>query len=265
MRFLLVSVTDPSPASRANLAALLASVAAQEREVDVVLVLRGGGDVPAGVHPVVVPLATGLSAARNAGLAHAREAGLLDAAGGVGFPDDDCRLGAGVLARVERRLAEAGLVAGPYAPSRAEIDWTRFPRAEQPLTPRLCMKAVSSINVFLRGDVVRAVGDFDERLGLGAEYGASEDADYVLRALALGHAGLWAPDDVFLEHEYKPGVQSRYYLGNVAVLSKHARETPLLLLRCFAYGAKLTLRRTITPREYAHGFAVAVRLLTDRA
>jgi hypothetical protein len=270
VRFLLVCVTDPSPESRANLDALIRSLATQERQVDLVLVLRGGGDAPSDdsprlrIHPVEQPLATGLSAARNVALSRAVSDGLLDAAGAVGFPDDDCAFADGVLARVESRLDGHGLVAGPYAPAPSAVDWARFPREERPLTPRLCMKAVSSINVFLSAAAVRTIGPFDERLGLGAEYGASEDADYVLRALGAGYTGLWAPHDVLLLHEYKPGRANRYYHGNVAVLAKHAAGAPRtawLLLRCFAYGARLVLRRAITPREYGRGFAVAARML----
>jgi hypothetical protein len=271
MRFLLVTVTDPSPASRANLDALVASVSAQDRDVELVVVLRGGGAVPDGaagprvrVHAVEQPLATGLSVARNAALGYAGSAGLLEVADVVGFPDDDCRLVGGLLGRVEARLDGFGMVAGPYAPAPEAIDWARFPRSELELTPRLCMKSVSSINVFLSVAAVRDVGFFDERLGLGAEYGASEDADYVLRALGAGHRGLWAPDDVLLLHEYKPGRASQYYLGNVAVLAKHAFGRPRtlwLLLRCFAYGGKLLARRAITPRDYARGLAVAARVL----
>jgi GT2 family glycosyltransferase len=276
MRFLLISVTDPSDASRANLEALLRSVAAQDEDVDLVVVRRGGGPplaaVPGSarlrVHAVERPLATGLSAARNAALAFAGEHGLLDAAGAVGFPDDDCTLADGLLGRVERRLDGLGMVAGPYAPAPGAVDWARFPRDERDITPRLCMKAVSSINVFLSAAAVRAIGPFDERLGLGAEYGASEDADYVLRALGAGYRGRWVPHDVLLLHEYKPGRPSRYYLGNVAVLAKHAFGRPptvWLLARCFAYGLRLLARRAITARDYARGLAVAARMLRPGA
>ena len=98
MRFLLVSVTDGSAASRANLGALLQSVADQDRDVDFVLVMRGGGAPPADpsarvrLRAVTQPLATGVSVARNAALRAAREEGILAAADVVGFPDDDCRL-----------------------------------------------------------------------------------------------------------------------------------------------------------------------------
>ena len=274
MRFLLVCVTDPSAESRANLDALIRSVATQDRDVELVLVLRGGGNGP-GEHGVegAYPSRRATAGDRAERGAQRRTRvrpprGLLDAVDAVGFPDDDCALVPGLLGRVERRLSGCGLVAGPYAPAPDAIDWSRFPREERELTPRLCMKAVSSINVFVAAAAVRAVGPFDERLGLGAEYGASEDADYVLRALGAGYRGLWAPDDVLLLHEYKPGRASRYYLGNVAVLAKHAFGKPRtlwLLLRCFAYGARLLWRRAITPAEYGQGLVVAARMLRSGA
>jgi glycosyltransferase involved in cell wall biosynthesis len=274
MRFLLVSVTDSSPASRANLDALLQSVADQDRDVDFVLVMRGGGAPPPDpsarvrIRAVTQPLATGLSVARNAALRAAREEGILAAADVVAFPDDDCRLVDGLLERVQRRLdGGPAFVCGPYGPGAAAVDWTRFPRAEQAVTARLCMRALSSINVFFAADVVRTVGAFDERFGLGARYGASEDADYVLRAMRAGYRGLWTPDDVLVEHVYKAGRPSQYFLGNVAVLAKHARGeqgTRLLLARCFAYGAKLTVKRAISPREFGRAFPVAAEALRSR-
>lgn len=47
----------------------------------------------------------------------------------------------------------------------------------------------NSNTIFLRQEVTRLVGPFDERLGVGAQtpYGSGEETDYLLRALAQGH------------------------------------------------------------------------------
>jgi glycosyltransferase involved in cell wall biosynthesis len=271
VRVLLATVTDPSASARADLAALLASLAPQQAEIDLVLVLRGGGAPPASaapllrIHAVEAPLATGLSAARNRALAHARRHGLLDAADVVAFPDDDCAYPDGLLARVGALLVrETEIVCGAYAPQPEAIDGRRFPPDARPLSAQLAMQVVSSNNVFFAARVVAAVGDFDERFGLGAAYGASEDSDYVLRALQLGVRGAYAPADVFVVHPYKPQLAAKYYAGTLAVLAKHARRSAAvrrLLVRRVGFGAGLVLRRELAAGAYARALRDAGQLL----
>jgi glycosyltransferase involved in cell wall biosynthesis len=201
-RWLFITVSDESVASRGHLGALLASLERQGVAADLVLVMRGC-DEPAAeadrglvrLHPVPSPLKISLSRARNLGLEHASRLGLLQTCGRIAFPDDDARYPDGLLARVDALLdGEAGIVCGPYAPDRDSLNRSRFPSTRDRLTPRLVMRVASSNNLFFRAEVVRAVGGFDERLGLGARYGASEDSDYVLRALARGFGGTYDPE-----------------------------------------------------------------------
>jgi GT2 family glycosyltransferase len=113
------------------------------------------------------------------------------------------------------------------------------------------MRAVSSNNVFLRAEVVRAVGCFDERFGLGASYGAGEDSDYVLRALREGYVGTYDPLLIVL-HPYKAHRPMQYYPGNVAVLARHCRGggTKVLLARRLASGLLMTARRRLSITDY---------------
>lgn len=276
MRFLLITVTDLSPESRANLELLLESLAKQRVDGDMVLVVRGEGAAPAltpppfQLHPLRVPHKISLSAARNAALALARTRGLLDAADAVGFPDDDCAYPDGLLSRVATHLdiLHQDIICGPYAPSGTLVDRLRFPERNQSLSPMAVMNMVSSNNVFLTAAAVRAIGDFDERLGLGARYGASEDSDYVLRGLDLGFRGsyLGGGDEVLVLHPYKPARPGQYYVGNVAVLAIHARSPGGLvrLLRRLAVGLARTAQRQISSRDYLEAVLSAGRLLSSR-
>lgn len=232
--------------------------------------MRGAGTPPQSpsakivIHPLQMPLVVGLSCARNDALAHARAQGLLGAVDVVAFPDDDCRYPDGLLARVAALIdADTEIVGGPYGPSADEVDHRRFPSEDMPFSSALAMRAISSNNVFFAARVVAAVGDFDERFGLGARYGASEDSDYVLRALRLGVGGAYRPREVFIEHPYKAHRPSQYYVGNVAVEAKHALGggTCLQLARRLASGLVLVLRRTLTPRDYLRAVWAAGRLL----
>jgi GT2 family glycosyltransferase len=272
--WLFITVSDESVASRAHLRALLASLERQGAAADLVLVMRGCDKPDAEadarlvrVHPVPSPLKISLSRARNLGLEHGRRLGVLQTCDHIAFPDDDARYPDGLLGRVGALLHDGtGVVCGPYAPDRESLDRRRFPVTCDRLTPRLAMRVASSNNLFFCADVVRAVGGFDERLGLGARYGASEDSDYVLRALARGFGGVYDPT-ALVEHPYKPGRVDEYYRGNVAVLAKHARTggTALLLARRLATGVVLTARRKLAATAYLRTLADAIALGTGRA
>ncbi|MDX6720717.1 MAG: hypothetical protein QOJ63_2971 [Solirubrobacteraceae bacterium] len=272
--WLFITVSDESAASCAHLGALLATLERQDVAADLVLVMRGC-DKPAAeadrglvrVHPVPSPLKISLSRARNLGLEHGRRVGLLQTCDQLAFPDDDARYPDGLLERVGALLhGETAVVCGSYAPNRDSLDRLRFPSTRNRLTPRMVMRVASSNNLFFRAEVVRAVGGFDERLGLGARYGASEDSDYVLRALALGFGGVYVPE-ALVEHPYKPGRADEYYRGNVAVLAKHARTggTALLLARRLATGVVLTARSRLAATAYLRTLADAIALGTGRA
>ena len=89
------------------------------------------------------------------------------------------------------RMATSGCdaVTGAYGPSAGTVDRRRFRLGDASLTPTLIMRAGCSAAMFMTGSAVRVVGHWDVRFGLGARYGASEDADYALRFLALGFTG----------------------------------------------------------------------------
>ena len=273
MRALLITASDCSETSRAHLARLLASLGHQSTPLELILVQRGGqaGELapPVGVvlHTIERPSATSLSAARNCGLAYAKEHRLIERADTVAFPDDDCVYPPGLLNAVEDALAGGmDMVCGPYGPRRGEIDWERFPLGPRSLTPSFVTRVVSSNNVFFASRVVHALGEFDERFGLGARLGSSEDTDYALRALDAGFVGLYSPEDLFVSHPYKARRPGEYYVGNVAVLAKHVlgtRRMPLSLAHRLLVGAGLLVKRRLTARAYARAVRVAGALVFE--
>jgi hypothetical protein len=274
MRYLLVTVSENSTEAKARLDSLVMSLGRQAAQADVIVVTRGTGTGTKlrpdnlTLHPIDRPLTTSLSESRNFALAYAKKQGLLDDTCVVAFPDDDCTYPSGLLGEVGHVIADGiGMVCGPYGPSHAEIDRRRFPDGLRPLTPSFVMRVVSSATVFFAGSVVRAVGDFDERFGLGARLGSSEDADYVLRALEAGVSGLYSPQHVFVEHPYKSRRVNQYYVGNVAVLAKHAcrqKRLVLSLIHRLSVGAGLAIRRELTVREYVRAIVVAATLACER-
>ena len=275
MRHLCVTVTETGPEGERHLERLVDSLQRQGSAVDLVLVVRGGGGPLARhergrvtVHPLAAPRKIALSVARNHALEHARGLGLLERAVVVAFPDDDCRYPDGLLSRVVAHLASGGCecVTGAYGPAPDAIDRHRFRLGDAPLTPALVMRTGCSGSMFFSGGAVRAIGDFDVRLGLGATYGACEDADYLMRALALGLRAVYRPRDIVVEHPYKPNRPADYYVGNVAVLAKHAHDRAgiqLLLARRLLHGPLLVSRSKLSRAQLRRAVEASCLLLGD--
>lgn len=167
--------------------------------------------------------APGLSRARNAALAHA-EGDI------IGFPDDDCVYPEWLLAKVNALLAGnpgLGGVTGRTVPLGTT---SGFQDARMKiLTPLNVWQRAISYTMFLRQVVVQSVGAFDETLGVGAgtPWGAGEETDFLLRAIA-GKGRIAYHHGLAVAHPDKssPSVEAisrayRYSCGVGRVLSKH--------------------------------------------
>ena len=173
-----------------ELARFLGSVAAQDyprlrvvvvdqNDDDRLAAVLSAGDVPS--ERIHAP--PGLSRARNAAL------GVLDA-DLVAFPDDDCVYPHGLLARVAQRFdadpALSGLTGrAEDASGRSAGSWKSDAAT---LTDDNLWNRAISFTIFLRRDLVEAVGAFDEELGLGSgtPWSSAEEIDYLVRALRAG-------------------------------------------------------------------------------
>jgi GT2 family glycosyltransferase len=168
------------------------------------------------------------------GLARARNIGLLHAQSNiVGFPDDDCLYPKDLVERVLDFFASQpgfhGLmgrcVDGYGKPSVARWDT----EAGEVSRANVWRRAVST-TVFLRGEVPKAVGWFDESLGVGSgtSWGSGDETDYLIRALDLGFRFYYDPT-LFIVHgdplDNDPSAMVsrgyRYGMGTSRVLTKH--------------------------------------------
>ena len=126
------------------------------------------------------------------GLSRARNAALRLVTGDVvAFPDDDCIYPRDVLRSVAQVLSfddRLGGVVGCPVDAETGERFRGFAARPTDLTVRNVWQLASSVGLFLRSDVVREVGNFDESLGLGSgtPWGGGEDRDYPLRALDAG-------------------------------------------------------------------------------
>lgn len=138
----------------------------------------------------------GLSEARNRGIQLAKHDILA-------FPDDDCWYEPDTVAMVRRCFAEDQLRAGVIG------RWVEHSGTQPPAAHVLNLESwrrfrggnASSITMFIRRSLFAALGGFDERFGVGKWYGAAEETDFILRALADGAHIEYRPE-VRVHHHY---------------------------------------------------------------
>jgi GT2 family glycosyltransferase len=160
----------------------------------------------------VVRSTRGLSRGRNAALAVAlAELDPQEAQKNciVAFPDDDCWYSGDVLSKVSAVFSRRPEISGITARSVNEKgipSAARSPGMPLELTARNLFRGSMGISycIFLRFQVVQAVGLFDETLGVGSgtPWGAGEESDYLLRAIRQG-ARLWYQPDIHVHHPDK--------------------------------------------------------------
>lgn len=134
----------------------------------------------------------GLSRGRNLALAHGLRGTI------VCFPDDDCEYPDGLLPAIDEVLlsgADRDGVCVRQLTRDGEPSMLRWRSDRFALRRGDVPRAVNSSTIFLRADLVEEVGEFDTQLGVGAgtKFGAGEENDYVLRAIALDKELIYEP------------------------------------------------------------------------
>ena len=178
-------------------------------------------------------------------LSGARNLGIAQSSGGViAFPDDDCWYEPDVIERV-------------VAAFKAHTDWegvvvrwveqwqAQTMPPDEPVLSRARWHGfrgdcASSISLFMSAKLMRRLDGFDSRLGVGQWFGAGEEVDFLLRALAAGvHIGRCHVAKV--HHRFggaRPGQfaqdwrdTQRRGRGTGALLAKHRMAWPVVV-RC---------------------------------
>lgn len=191
----------------APLGRLLESLARQTRhDFEVILVDQ---NPPGALDPILAAYAgklkishltspRGLSRARNVGLAEARGALIC-------FPDDDCWYPDGLIADITARFArnpDIDLIMGRTVDASGKDSLGNFLTETVAIDRQNVWFCGNSNTIFLRADLARKIGPFNEELGVGAStpFKSGEETDYVLRGLSLG-ALAWFQSDLIVHHD----------------------------------------------------------------
>jgi len=171
----------------------------------------------------------GISRARNAAHAHVRTEW-------IAYPDDDAEVARDVIERLAAVLArqpEAAFVqARVVFPDQRPMQPGMDERARARERPAETLRTTVSPGLFVRREWVDAVGGFDERFGVGAEFPSGEESDLLFRILAAGGRGVYEPalrvshpDPFAIRDEAACRRRmSEYGVGLGALLAKHAER-----------------------------------------
>lgn len=239
---LLLTTCDVQGGRTDELLRLLSSVSQQAQDDDVrvihyVLLQRAGPQaaelntdwVRHDVRFLQLPGRVSLSRARNLMLNQVEKDGLLNSALWVAFPDDDAWYPPGLVRRMTTLFFSAphvGMATCQYSSAPQAIADTPNSGAFEALTSSgEFVRTVSSNTLFLRADIARSVGYFDERLGVGAPINGGEDLDFALRAFTINPGKTLISRWALVGHrDRQVWVRSTYFGGGLFALARAARS-----------------------------------------
>jgi len=188
------------------------------------------------------------------GLSYARNIGLKYTTGEIiGFPDDDCILFKSTL----KLINEAFNIYNPDLLVIKEVNRKNFNYYDQnykdvkKINYFNFMKYCNSIRVYVKKDAIENI-KFDERFGVGSQFGSAEESDFIYNLLSRGKIGI-SISNIYVYHPEKVNLVSKgdlkrayhYGLGMGAFFKKNLinnKRYSILLCLFFYYLLKPVLR-----------------------
>jgi hypothetical protein len=171
---------------------------------------------------LTVPHRIPLSMARNLLLQKATEEKAFDIDGIAAFPDDDAFYPDHLLPAITDLFTNR-----PYLDlftCRNSLNpQCHFDSKDlRPVRGSDLVRRTSSNTIFLRTHLVKQLGSFDERLGLGTPAGGGEDTEYVLRAALAARKALSVGAPLVGHPPSDLESATRYYYGSTIAIARHA-------------------------------------------
>ncbi|HBF28581.1 glycosyltransferase family A protein [Rhizobium sp.] len=168
----------------------------------------------------------GLSRARNVGITASRT----DL---IAFPDDDCWYTPDTLSVVHALFTQdpaLRIVTGRTLDAQGQPSVSPTGLSQCAISRDNFLSCGNSNGIFIRSDLLKTIGHFDEQLGVGAQtpFQSGEEADLLLRAIASGAKLIYFPQ-VTVHHDQVVGQDNpkrieraaKYGAGFGALLRKH--------------------------------------------
>lgn len=176
------------------------------------------------------------------GLSIARNTGISNATGEIlAFPDDDCEYPENILERIKDEFTKNDHIAvltGRCLDKQSNTTSAgKFKNKSCQINYLNVFKTAVSVTLFIKKSAIEDL-KFDERLGLGAEFGAAEETDLLMRILEKKYIALYNPSIIVfhpnIEEIKTKNLLNRYYYygkGIGAVIKKHISiyKIPLLI------------------------------------
>lgn len=166
------------------------------------------------------------------GASKARNFGAHKATGEIiNFPDDDCILVDGALKYVNEyfeKNIDVDAVFGKIKDNKSNKDILYFKNKDTKVKKSNVYQTTIEANMFIKINVFKKIGMFDENLGIGTYYGAEEGADLICRLLYQNY-NLQYKVKVFFYHPHKRNEELyervySYGLGFGGFMYKHIKE-----------------------------------------
>lgn len=165
-----------------------------------------------------------LSCARNQMLNAAAEKGALNNSVIVAFPDDDCWYLPEAMKYIFRSFQQdeqLDFLFCRYASQPTPLIGN--PRIYKPKLQEVVSRA-SSNTIFLRGDLVGKLGDFQEDLGVGTSLNGGEDTDYAIRAYLASRKTLFLNNAIIGHRDMDRKIRNKYFAGSFVAIKRNSKS-----------------------------------------
>ncbi|TXJ06912.1 MAG: hypothetical protein E6Q25_08410 [Acinetobacter sp.] len=222
---------------------------------------------------IFIPNMVSLSRARNIMIKRAQLDGAFNSDGICAFPDDDAWYPDGFLDMVQSIFTsqpDLQIFTCRYGSDPQKRILSEAKQNQGFHLSDSCGKFIqtaSSNTIFIKIQLAREVGYFDERLGVGARINGGEDLDYALRAFSLRDGKVALSREKLVGHrDWTAQFRGKYFSGSLFGLARSSHKSFCLrfqLLRKLMVGLYFVLRGEMTFLQFVLATRIGLEALRD--